>query len=501
MQKMEGSFITEYSFKKKDQVVTLNMRSGDSSKQDRASPIDPQLMFQRLLVAAEDSFTNSSELFKYELSSVPSSLFDDNGFSREATKYTLAESIWDIEHCSASDVNAEKYVIDGGSLLQRIPWLTGSTFSQICETYIAHIQRYYSLADVMVVFDSYPEEPTTKDMTHMRRSKGHVVDVLFTEDMPCRIKKELLLTNKRNKQRFINLLVTKLTEKGVSTVQAQDDADVLVAESAIELSQSHKVTVLAEDTDVLVILLHHAGKAKHKITFMSEKKSIEKKTKHWDIQRTANFLGDNMCQLLPFIHVLTGCDTTSKLFGIGKNQAFKKLKSSQYLQAQGQAFLDPSSSKEDVIKAGEESISHLYGGLPCEGLQILRWRKFTAKIVASRLKAVQINTLPPTPDAAKYHSFRTYHQCQVWSGNVSNNPSEWGWQIEKNVFVPVKMSLPPAPDALLSIIRCSCKTGCDTRRCSCRKIGLDCTIACGECRGISCSNSRVDDDVSDQEQT
>jgi hypothetical protein len=52
----------------------------------------------------------------------------------------------------------------------------------------------------------------------------------------------------------------------------------------------------------VVIPLHHAGKAKHKIQFISEKRTSEK-TKHWDIQRSAKLLGE-IYQLLPLIHAL-----------------------------------------------------------------------------------------------------------------------------------------------------------------------------------------------------
>ena len=44
-----------------------------------------------------------------------------------------------------------------------------------------------------------------------------------------------------------------------------------------------------------------------------------------------------------------------------------------------------------------------------------------------------------------------------------------------------------APKALLKVVRCSCKMGCDTLRCSCSKAGLDCSTGCGQCRCI-CAN-------------
>ncbi len=63
--------------------------------------------------------------------------------------------------------------------------------------------------------------------------------------------------------------------------------------------------------------------------------------------------------------------------------------------------------------------------------------------------------------------------------------------------MPVKTDMPPAPKELLRIFRCNCKTGCSSKRCTCRRRhGLECTPACGECKGLSCSNSPkpLDDD-------
>ncbi|GFY03960.1 hypothetical protein TNCV_1197391 [Trichonephila clavipes] len=62
------------------------------------------------------------------------------------------------------------------------------------------------------------------------------------------------------------------------------------------------------------------------------------------------------------------------------------------------------------------------------------------------------------------------------------------------------MTQRPAPESLLKIIFCACKTGCGTS-CGCRKIGLNCTAACLECNGDSCTNpsptiyiNEIDDD-------
>jgi hypothetical protein len=40
-------------------------------------------------------------------------------------------------------------------------------------------------------------------------------------------------------------------------------------------------------------------------------------------------LGSVLCRVLPAAHALTGCDTTSSFFGIGKKTMYKVLKDSQ----------------------------------------------------------------------------------------------------------------------------------------------------------------------------
>ena len=109
------------------------------------------------------------------------------------------------------------------------------------------------------------------------------------------------------------------------------------------------------------------------------------------------------------------------------------------------------------------------------------------------------NTLPPTSAAAKNHSARVYYQVQEWMDHRTLDPQQWGWTLEEGQLDPTTTDLPAALESLLKIVRCNCKTDCNSRRCTCRKIGLECSVACGECRGTSCSNSSAveDEDIDD----
>jgi len=61
------------------------------------------------------------------------------------------------------------YVLDGGSLLHRLPWKTGDSCGAIAECYADFTVRHYGQATV--VFDGYGEGPSMKDNTRQRRGK------------------------------------------------------------------------------------------------------------------------------------------------------------------------------------------------------------------------------------------------------------------------------------------------------------------------------------------
>ena len=123
---------------------------------------------------------------------------------------------------------------------------------------------------------------------------------------------------------------TKLCENGCTTINAKEDADVLIVQTALELANTCEVVLIGEDTDLLVLLCYHADIHSSRIYFKSEsKQAVARKIRVWDITKTKIVLGEEICRLLPALHAMTGCDTTSRLFGIGKGAALKMLISSR----------------------------------------------------------------------------------------------------------------------------------------------------------------------------
>ena len=210
----------------------------------------------------------------------------------------------------------------------------------------------------------------------------------------------------------------------------------------------------------------------------------------WNIQATCATLGNRLCTYLPFLHALCGCDTTSALHGIGKGSVLDLKKSVELMQI-GECFMSSSASHDEIRDAGAKALTCVYGGCNTT-LNSLRKKLFGDK-VAKSLKSVAIKRLPPTDDAAKYHSYRVYLQTQVWTGNVALQPDDWGWKTQCERLLPKKMGNNPAPDAILKIIRCKCMEYCDTMICSCKKNGLFCTDWCGKCQEGLCTNIPLDE--------
>ena len=93
-------------------------------------------------------------------------------------------------------------------------------------TYVTFIKKQYEHATV--VFDGY-EKSSIKDMTHLRRCKGKQgTTVSFTKEMKLTVTKEVFLSNKRNKQRFINMLGEDLKSNNCDVFHDDGDADCLI---------------------------------------------------------------------------------------------------------------------------------------------------------------------------------------------------------------------------------------------------------------------------------
>ena len=187
-----------------------------------------------------------------------------------------------------------------------------------------------------------------------------------------------------------------------------------------------------------------------------------------------------------FIHAILGCDTTSSLYGIGKGLSLKAFMRKEQFKQQAITFSNKLSSKEQIVADGERALAILYNGKD-DDLDQMRYSMFCDKLVSSKTQ-IKPEVLLHTSLAAKYYSMWVFCQAMHWKQREID-PTKWGWEITNNMMTPKYTDLPCAPEELLKIISCNCKTGYSSMRYSCKKNGLISSSTCGKCRGYSCENS------------
>lgn len=154
------------------------------------------------------------------------------------------------------DLDEVIYVLDGGSVLHRHPWRRGDTFGQICSMYVDNLIKSYRKP--IVIFDGYETGPSTKDPTHLRRSVGIGSEVRGLHKLTkLTTRKELFLSNLKNKQAFVHMLGDVLESKGARVLHATGDADTLIVRTALRCAANSTTRVIGDDTDLLVLQSYH----------------------------------------------------------------------------------------------------------------------------------------------------------------------------------------------------------------------------------------------------
>ena len=255
-----------------------------------------------------------------------------------------------------------------------------------------------------------------------------------------------------------------------------------IVKAAVSMSGYKSTTLIGEDTDLFVLLLYHATlKDSHELYFGSDKTRDKTKQYVYNINVLKHILGDDLCTDLLFVHAFTGCDTTSRIFGIGKKSVFKNIiKGESVFRTCSKIFCSPDKDRDTVESAGCKAMVSLFNGNQNESLATLRYSSLC-------------NTpdrLPPTASATRFHSLRTHYQVMVWMG-ISEDmvPNDCGFKVQGDKLIPIMMDKDHAPEVLLKMIHCNCSAGCNTLKCAYKKHGLDCTSACGPCQEGNCDNS------------
>ena len=207
-------------------------------------------------------------------------------------------------------------------------------------------------------------------------------------------------------------------------------------------------------------------------------------------------------KILPAIHGLTGCDSTSAFFGIGKKSVYTIVTDKGAHCFEDLLFL----GRQDEavgIAAARKFIACLYDPKGKEisahiSMDILR-AKFAAKRDSSLAK------LPPCEDSIKQHIRRASWQVRIWiSSHIPKpdlgSPLHHGWRKEENRLVPVYFEGVSASELLQDLLcTCSVISHCTAASCVCRQNNLPCVELCS-CKGEeNCGNPLTGHAASDSD--
>lgn len=95
---------------------------------------DMEKLYARLLIVSQSRHIDLSELFKYELSPVPSSLFDEYGDMRKGSKAVLLNTLAVFANDPLETVDAELF--DGNEAVYHKLWPKNVTVKGFAEDFV-----------------------------------------------------------------------------------------------------------------------------------------------------------------------------------------------------------------------------------------------------------------------------------------------------------------------------------------------------------------------------
>jgi len=497
---------------------------------DRKLLIDTEVLFRRLLAVSKYREIDMREVLQYELAGVPTSMFHDDGKMRKTKKSDLADKLEEngpeIVVLPPASVNTDAYLIDGMAMIQGLNDNHFKTFDDVGKLVLKRLIRILNNRDmdvdvVTIVFDRYDQELSIKSSERERRGTsdaGSTILIQGNRNVPnyrCFLKSA---ANKAGLAAFISdyvctngsellpagksvilaggfkegELVREVNEDGVSDIHdlkcTHEEADTRLLLHAVNLSTHHSRIILrCDDTDVLVVLLYYWSRGMlSSEVFMHcghSGKDISRE-RYIPVHEIARTLGQDVCNVLPAVHALSGCDSTSSMYRMGKKTAYSVLmENAEALQGLGNL------QDEESFTSSAMDFALLMNGKKAKKQASLNDLRYHLATTTDK----PASQLPPTEDAYKQHSLRARYQTMIWcQSHIARpeiaGPVGHGWHMDNvNGLRPVFYMNESAPAEVRDVTHLYCTDkNCEGLKCQCLQAGLECIQICS-CRS-DCSN-------------
>lgn len=485
-------------------------------------------LISRLLVIAKSrpDFIVKDAIVEFEFNVTPPSNFHPDGsmimLSNKASLVDLIMNMPEKYH-AISDPNIVKpitrvLIIDAMCVVHMIvktpEMTTAKHFAENFLQIIGNMGSANRYDELRVVFDQYLQETlkeTTRDKriiktvpihyhvnddTEIKSIKSFLAHVSTKAELTEYLSNKLLWHYRGHKQKVLVMHHTKMESNvplsDIVSMPAMsggchslEEADQLVVLNALDVAHKDSqssLDVFSVDTDVFVLLIAHSALLPQSTTL------IRKGGERLNIRESHLKLGKQRSDALIGWYAFKGTDNTGSFAGKGVACQFKA-----FLQADDDildAFSNFGSSPEIpnwIHRQMERFVCLLYstGDLCADDIKQLRWQLFAQKNKEGQ-------QLPPTTGTLVPHTTRAYYMALVWRYSRCPcpeipPPTDFFWERVDGRLRPTYCTRAPAPEAILHLHKCNCKTGCSKKTCGCNKNNLTCTDMCG-C-GDTCKNT------------
>jgi hypothetical protein len=335
-------------------MKTLKTTAPKLNERNTCTGKDNDALYERSIEVGRSRGATMEELLKYDVSP-ESYLFDKDKMMKKSAKCTLMHELEkklpeDGEKMNFKDGQHTTSIVDLMGIVRKAK--PSGTFGDFCEGQIKYIRCATSYAErIDLVFDSYTHnEVSIKDGERLRRQQATPIELSVVEsETKLPVKMETFWPSNSNKDKLEALLHECALEAAKTVIpdvqviashmlRKEDDLpctqsyngnisileelnlpieeadDRIIAHAWYAVKRgTRRIVVLSADTDVFVLLLYY-WKQFHEngLKELWQKAGVGDSTRHIPLHTLASCIGDDLCQNLPAIHTLTGCDYTSK---------------------------------------------------------------------------------------------------------------------------------------------------------------------------------------------
>lgn len=508
-----------------------------TSKNEKKLHMDESDVSRSLCFATNLSNKEKIDAFAHEWAEYPCSLFkpDDNhpsGYAmRKGTKadYLVALQTtlnYETHEQLPESLEPTSYCIDMMAFVQQFMDMGSQTFYEMQQRYLKKIvsSRPQNCNVLHIVGDSYDTKDNSLKFEERQRRMKTLGTKTYVPHHQVPIPKwNDFIANHENKSNLLKYLQESwiqetglipdgcsvvvggfcpgpaviITCNGVSLVSSlacpqHEEADTRIfAHATYSVSEQGctRVVIRASDTDIIIMGIYHCTRIPD-LKEMWIKKFVS--SENPDAPSTVFIPCHSVSELLTLkyplnedvqsvvlaAYTITGCDTVSYPFRIGKKRALKTaLESADILgpvarYGEGDSDLTPTAV---VLNSARAFYFALYGRKDFSGtLDELRCHLFITK-------KGDIRSLPCTEDAFQHHVKRGLHQLAIYKRAAQPEPSlpdpcQFGRRLEGGCLIAQRMTKPAKPHIIKTF--CKCKNGKCGGNCQCKRAGPDCNIGC-----------------------